>query len=102
MSALLGALPRMRMRPGAIRRIVPGARRALRRLPVTGLRPVRRRVRRARGVTASGIRGARKLLNLLRDFQAALPRGRARVAPRRRRTAFGRRRFGDPEEEFEE
>ncbi len=55
------------------------------------------RRRRGRGISLAGIRGARKLLNLLRDFQTALPRGRAHVRPRRRRSVFRPRR-GDPED----
>ncbi len=89
MSALLGAVKGI----GARARGVVGRARGLRR------KGMRRRHRRGRGVSAAGIRGARKLLNLLRDFQTALPRGRAHVAPRRRRNVFRPRgRRGDPED----
>ncbi len=55
----------------------------------------RMRHRRGRGISMAGIRAARKLLNLLRDFQSALPRGRHLVAPRPRRHFFKRGRRGD-------
>ncbi len=93
MSAILGAargIGAARGRLGGLRR---GARRIGGMISPGGIR--RRRRRRGRGISMAGIRAARRLLNLLRDFQAAVPRGRHLVAPRRRRRFFGRPRRGD-------
>lgn len=101
MSAILGAVGVRR--PTGMRRAPPGAglRRvggALRRAAggLGGLGTGRGgRRRRGRGISAAGIRAARKLMNLLRDFHQALPRTR-HVSMARRRSYFSRRRRGDP------
>ncbi len=86
----------MSIRTG-VTRIARSSRRVARRVRGQFVGMGGRRRRRRRGISAAGIRAARRLVGLLRDFQSALPRGR-RSLPRRRR----RRLFGDPEDEGNE
>jgi len=81
---------RVRGAAGLARRAAPGIRRAVR-----GLRPVgvRRRRRRARGISGTELRGFKKVARLLANF-GMRPRGLARPAAGPRRT-FGPRRRGD-------
>lgn len=92
MSALLGAAKGLAGLKAVARK---GIRRGLAR---ARMRPAGlRRRRRGRGISAAGIRAARRLMNLLRDFATAVPHRRG-FAPRRRRRFFRR---GDPEDEEE-
>src|SRR5229473_7436852 len=54
-----------------------------------------KRRRRRRGISAAGIRAARRLMHLLQDFQRHVPRGRGGFARHRRRYR------GDPYEDEE-
>ncbi len=90
MSALLGQARGIR----GGRRLARGARGAIG--AARGRMRGGRRRRRGRGISAAGIRAARKLMNLLRDFATAVPRTK-HIRPRRRRSFFRPRR-GDPED----
>ncbi len=86
MSALLGAVGARHHPPGKHARGMKGRR--------------GRRRRRGRGISAAGIRAARKLLHLLQDFAMAVPHTRGRVRGRPRRRYFSRKRRGDPDERY--
>ncbi len=75
----------------AVRRAGRGVRRVAGGVSLTG-RGGRRR-RRRRGISAAGIRAARRLMHLLQDFQRHVPRGRGGFHRR------GRRYRGDPYED---